>query len=57
MHLRHRPLIQFELCVMVFDQWKREDKVPYSWDTIISTLEAVGENSTATKIRDWLAKP
>ena len=40
------------LCVMVFDQWKREDKVPYTWDTIISTLEAVDENCTATKIRD-----
>ena len=39
------------LCIMIFDQWKREDKVPYTWDTIISTLEAVDENSTASKIR------
>ena len=44
------------LCMMVFDQWKREGKVLYSWDTIVNTLEAVDENSLANKIRDWLDK-
>ena len=44
------------LWIMVFDQWKREQKVPFTWETIISTLEVVGENSTATDIREWLNK-
>ena len=38
------------LCMMVFDQWKREGKTSYTWDTIIKTLEAVDENSIATEI-------
>ena len=41
---------------MVFDQWKREQKVPFTWETIISTLEVVDENSTAADIREWLDK-
>ena len=44
------------LWIMVFDQWKREQKVPFTWETIISTLEVVGENKTATDIREWLNK-
>ena len=42
------------LCMMVFDQWKREQKVPFTWETIISTLEEADENSTAAGIREWL---
>ena len=45
---------QVQLWSMVFDQWKREQKVPFTWETIISTLEEADENSTATDIREWL---
>ena len=43
-----------QLWSMVFDQCKREQKVPFTWETIISTLEEADENSTATDIREWL---
>ena len=42
------------LFTKVFDQWKKEQKVPYTWDTIISTLKKAGENNTAAEIREWL---
>ena len=42
------------LCMMVFEQWKREQKVPFTWETIINTLEEADENSTAAGIREWL---
>ena len=42
--------------IMVFEQWKREQKVPFIWETIISTLEEADENSTAAGIREWLDK-
>ena len=42
------------LYIKVFDQWKKEQKVPYTWDTIISTLDTAGENKTAAEIREWL---
>lgn len=45
---------QVRLCIMVFDEWKREQKMPYRWDTIISVLDRVGERETATDIRKWL---
>ena len=45
---------QVRLYSKVFDQWKREQKVPFTWETIISTLEEADENSTATDIREWL---
>ena len=38
---------QVRLYIKVFNQWKQEQKVPYTWDTIISSLEAVNENETA----------
>ena len=41
---------------MVFDQWKREQKVPFTWGNIISTLEEADENSTAAEIRELLEK-
>ena len=44
------------LFMKVFNLWKREEKVPYTWDTIISTLEKADENSAATNIRKWLDK-
>ena len=47
---------QVRLFIKVFNQWKREGKVPYTWDTIISTLEIAEENNTATNIRIWLDK-
>ena len=40
---------------MVFDQWKREHKIPYTWDTIVSALETVNELETAAEIKQWLA--
>ena len=42
------------LCMMVFEQWEREQKVPFTWETIINTLEEADENSTAAGIREWL---
>ena len=44
------------LCIMVFEQWEKEQKVPFTWETIISTLEVVGEKKTAADIREWLNK-
>ena len=38
----------------VFSQWKREQNKLYTWETIISTLEVVGEKKTAADIREWL---
>ena len=40
----------------VFDQWKREQKRPYTWETIICVLDSIGENKTAAQIRKWIAK-
>ena len=42
------------LFMKVFDQWKREEKVPFTWDTIISTLELLSEKKTTTEIKKWL---
>ena len=39
---------------MVFEQWEKEQKVPFTWETIISTLEKLGEKKTAADIREWL---
>ena len=43
-----------ELWSVVFDQWRKEQKVPFTWETIINTLEEADENSTAAGIREWL---
>ena len=45
---------QVRIWIKVFDQWKREQKVPFTWETIINTLEEAEENSTAAGIREWL---
>ena len=45
---------QVRLYSKVFDQWEKEQKVPFTWETILSTLEEADENSTATDIREWL---
>ena len=45
-----------ELWSVVFDQWRKEQKVPFTWETIIDTLEEADENSTAAGIREWLDK-
>ena len=47
---------QERLHVKVFNQWKREQELPFTWDTIIAAVEAVGEKSTAASIREWLDK-
>ena len=47
---------QVRLFMKVFNHWKQEGKVPYTWDTIISTLEKADDNDTATNIRKWLNK-
>ena len=38
----------------VFEQWRREEKLPYTWNTIITALERVDEHRIATDIRQWL---
>ena len=45
-----------ELWSVVFDQWRKEQKVPFTWETIITTLEEAYEDSTAAGIREWLDK-
>ena len=45
-----------QLSIMVFEQWERELKVPFTWDTIINTLETLGEKKTATELKEWLNK-
>ena len=45
---------QAMLYIKVFKQWKREQKVPYTWTTIIDALDEVGEKSVASDIRKWL---
>ena len=39
----------------VFDQWKKENKIPFTWETIINALENVGENDTVKDVREWLS--
>ena len=39
---------------MVFGQWKKEQKVPFTWETIITALDTLGEKKTAADIREWL---
>ena len=43
-----------ELYIKVFEQWKREHKVPYTWTTIINALKAVKEREVANDIVEWL---
>ena len=38
----------------VFDQWKKEQKLSYTWDTIIIALETIGEQETVSAIRKWM---
>ena len=45
---------QKRLYIKVFDQWKKEQKLPYTWDTIMNALKEVGENETVHDIRKWL---
>ena len=41
--------------IKVFKQWKREQKVPYTWTIIIDALDEVGEKGVASDIRKWLS--
>ena len=47
---------QVRLCIMVFTQWEKEQKVPFTWESIISTLETLGEKKTAAELKEWLNK-
>ena len=38
----------------VFNQWKKEKKLRYTWDTIINALDNVGEKETVIAIRTLL---
>ena len=44
------------LYIKVFDRWKREQTVPYTWGSIINALEAVEEKEAAVNVRQWLRK-
>ena len=44
------------LYIKVFDRWRREQTVPYTWGSIINALEAVEEKKAATNVRQWLRK-
>lgn len=43
-----------ELYIQVFEQWEKEQKVPYTWTTIINALKAVKERKVANDIVEWL---
>ena len=43
-----------ELFIQVFEQWKKEQKVPYTWTSIINALKAVKEREVASDIIEWL---
>ena len=45
---------QMRLFSNVFIQWKKDNKIPFAWDTIITALENVGENDTVKDLREWL---
>ena len=45
-----------QLSIMVYEQWEKELKVPFTWETIVSTLGTLGEKKTATDIQEWLNK-
>ena len=47
---------QVRLCIKVFQQWKKEVKVPFTWETIVGILERLGEMKTATELKEWLNK-
>ena len=47
---------QVHLFIMVFNQWKRQQEVPFTWETIITALDMLGEKKTAADIREWLNK-
>ena len=42
------------LYIKVFDQWRREQTVPYTWGSIINALEAVEEKEITANVRQWL---
>ena len=62
LHIKNSTLESFEkqtndpsrLYPKVFDQWEREQNVPYTWNTIIKVLDVIDEKKTATEIRKWL---
>ena len=43
-----------ELYIQVFEQWEREQKVPYTWRTMINALKAVKECRVTNDIIEWL---
>ena len=45
---------QIQLFIEVFKEWKRAETVPYTWSTIITALDTVGEKKTATELKEWL---
>ena len=45
---------QMRLYSKVFDRWKKDQKLPYTWDTIMNVLETIEEKTIATEIRKWL---
>ena len=43
------------LYAKVFDHWKKEQNVPYTWSSIINALRAIEENKAAEDISEWLS--
>ena len=41
---------QVRLCIKVFQQWKNEVKVPFTWETIITALRRLDENKIANEL-------
>ena len=40
---------QMRLFSAVFERWKKENKIPFTWEAIINALENVGENDTVKR--------
>ena len=38
----------------VFEQWKKDKNLPYTWDTVMNVFETIEEKTIVTEIRKWL---
>ena len=42
------------LFMKVLEQWMKEQKIPFTWETIVTALDTLDEKKTAADIREWL---
>ena len=44
------------LYAKVFDHWKNEQNVPYTWTSMLDALGAIGEKQAAEDVREWFGR-